>query len=200
MELIETRLVKVAGLEFGGSVNRSASGGISHSPLPLPAGVGGTLDTRNSDTNGVCGLASGHGYVNGDKLDVYWVGTGNIRYNMAATVSGDNVTVDAGAGKVLPIATTVVVVSKRLEVDVDFDGDKIESIAIASNSRSHIWFITGADASIFPQEIVANELWSWVANQGVANPLAGAIIGKVQYSCGEVLAGEGHIGGLLRST
>jgi len=89
----------------------------------------GTLDTRTDDDTGVAGLSSGHGISTSDVVDVYW--SGGRRYGMDATVSGDNVTIDGGAGDNLPTATTAVTVVIQTEINpLNLDGDNAEVVAI----------------------------------------------------------------------
>jgi hypothetical protein len=116
-------------------------------------------------------------------------------------VAGNDVTIDLGAGDVLPAATTAIVVTPRIELDTDFDADELEAIAASCNRRAHIEFLTEGDASIEAVELTANEAWQWFSNQGTTNPLAGNIVGKVQMSCGDgTNAGTFKLGVLYDST
>jgi hypothetical protein len=67
----------------------------------------GTLDVRTDDDTGTVGLAAGHGVSVGLGVDVSWVG-GSRTDMLVIAVAGNDVTVDGGAGNVLPAAATAV--------------------------------------------------------------------------------------------
>lgn len=196
----ETVTVLAAGVSISAEVNRSASGAIADSPLAPVAGIAGTLDTRTSDSNGVCDLP-GHSFSVDDIVDVYWGASGTLRHKMTVTVvASDDVTIDAGVGTVLPATTTAMIVSARLEVDEDFDGDILEAIAARSDKRGHLLFATAAETTIVANELTANEVWRWVNGQGIANPFAGNVVAKFYISSGETAAALAHVIGIKRST
>lgn len=189
--------IMVAGINVHSNVIRTDDGQISHE-LSLPAGKIGTLSTRTDDDTGVATLETGHGLTVSNTVDVYW--TGGVRYGMDVTaVDGDNVTIDLGAGDVLPAQSTALIVTLRIEIDTDFDGDLVKMIAAHSNKRAHVEFLEEGDASILARELVANAAWTWISDQGVANPLTGNPVGKLQVSCGEAAVGELKVGVLYNS-
>lgn len=100
--------------------------------IALPANVAaqsGTLDSRTDDDTGVAGLAAGHGIETGDVVDVYW--SGGVRYGMDATVSGNDVTLDGGAGDVLPAVSTAVTVVEQVEINpLNLDGDAAKIVGV----------------------------------------------------------------------
>jgi len=196
----ETVTVAASGISISAQVNRSASGAIADSPLAPLAGVAGTLDTRTSDSNCVCDLP-GHSFIVNDIVDVYWGTTGTLRHKMTVTVVvADDVTLDAGVGTVLPATTTPMIVSPRLEVDEDFDGDILEAIAATSDKRGHILFATAAEATIVEVELTANEMWRWVNGQGITNPFAGQVVAKFYISSGAAAVAAASVIGIKRST
>jgi len=175
--------LQVAGLTITSSVERSAEGVIGQE-VSLPAGKAGTLTTRTDDDTGVATLSEGHGIADSDYVDVYWAG--GVRYGMDVTsVDGTAVSIDLGSGDNLPTQDSAIVVTARVEIDVDFDGDLVELIGVGSNKRAHVEFQESDGTEIMAQEIPAGEGWSWAADQGVANPLTGNPVGKVQASCGD---------------
>ncbi len=186
--------INVAGLAIASSITRTADTGIVVDPT-LPAGKTGTLSTRTSDSAGVATLASGHGVTTADVVDVYW--TGGVRYGCdVSVVATDDVTFGtiSGGGDVLPAQDTALIVTPRVEFDVNFDGDLVEMVAAGCDKRAHIEFTEDDDTSIHPVELVANAAWSWATDTGVTNDLAGNPVGKIQASCGEASAGELKIG------
>ena len=183
---IETT-VKLAGVSATMRATRTATGSITHDPV-LPAGKAGTLTTRTDDDTGVATLGAGHGVTTDDTVDVYW--DGGLRYGMSVTVvDGVLVTIDLGAGDNLPTQDTALVVTPRVEIDTDFDGDLLKMIAASTDKRAHVEFLTEADVSIHAVELVDSEGWCWIKDQGVSNPLTGDPVGKAQASCGVATAG-----------
>ncbi len=193
-----TSTVAVAGLTMTSAASRTADGVIGQE-IALPAGKAGTLSTRTDDDTGVVTLASGHGVTTQDTVDVFW--SGGAAYGFAVTnVATDDVTIDLGSGDVLPAQDTVVVVTPRVEIEIDLDGDAIALIAAHCTKRRHIEFTTDADSSLLAVELTALEVWQWINDQGVTNPLASGAVGKIQATCGEASAATLKVGALYDST
>ncbi len=182
-----TQVASVAGLSIQSALARTASSQISHeSTPPLPAAKAGSLSTRTDDNTGVVTLAAGHGLEMGDVVDVYWAGAGNYRYGMDVTaVNGNDVTVDGGAGANLPAQDTAVTVGEQVTIDTDFDGDLVKLIVANCSLRAHIAFRDATPTVLKEVELQANEAWSWVAGQGIANPLAGSPVNDIKASNGD---------------
>ncbi len=106
----------------------------------------GTLTTRTDVDTGVATLSSGHGIITADVVDVYFAA--GVRYGMDATVSGDAVTVDGGAGDDLPAQDDPVTVVLQADVEVNFDGDDAQVVGIFYRNPSD----TGAKASLDLQD------------------------------------------------
>jgi hypothetical protein len=96
--------------------------------IALPAGKAGTLTTRTDNDTGVATLGAGHGIITSDVVDVYW--SGGVRYGMDATVSGNAVTVDGGAGDNLPTQDDPVVVTKQVTFSCSIDGDAVQIFGV----------------------------------------------------------------------
>jgi len=107
----------------------------------LVAAQTGTLTTRTDDNTGVVTLSTGHGIVNG-KVDVYWA-TG-VRYGMDATVATNAVSIDGGAGDVLPTQDDPCTVVIPTAIEVNFDGDDAQIVGIMYRNPSD----TGAKAHL----------------------------------------------------
>ncbi len=182
-----TATVQIGGMSISLNAERTEEGVVLHSP-PLTAGQVGTLSTRTSNTAGIATLASGHGITTGDVVDVYW--SGGVAYG--GTVSADDATTITFAGlsgDVLPTQDDAIVVGKVTTIDTDFDGDAVEMAALGLDKRGHVHFTKNDGTSIMAQELTAYEGWSWVKDQGISNPLAGNLVGKILASCGEASAG-----------
>ena len=178
--------ISIAGITIQSSQSRTASGQISHE-VSLPVGSAGTLSTRTDDDTGVATLSAGHGLVFGDVVDVYW--DGGVRYGMDVTaVDGNDVTIDLGAGDVLPAQDTALVVTKVVVIDTDFDGDLMEMIAAASTKRGHIAFRDSTPTVLKAVELTANEAWAWATGTEITNPLAGNPVNDIRASNGDASA------------
>lgn len=106
----------------------------------------GTLTTRTDDDTGVATLSTGHGIETSDVVDVYFAA--GVRYGMAATVAGNAVTVDGGAGDVLPTQDDAVTVVVQTAVEINFDGDDAQIIGVFYRNPED----TGAKASLDLQD------------------------------------------------
>lgn len=142
----ETRSFTFPGYSFNDQSAAVSFDSISGYEVPLAAVSAnnvGTLDTRTDDDTGIVGLASGHTISDSDTVDVYW--SGGLRYGMTATVCGNDVTVDGGAGDALPVATTSCTVVTQTEINpLNLDGDNAEIVGVFYRNASD----TGAKAHI----------------------------------------------------
>ncbi len=173
-------VVSASGISIQTSMTRTASEGIEPVDTDLPTGKAGTLSARTDNDTGVATLATGHGLQTGDKVDVFW--DGGIRYGMSATVNGNDVTIDQGAGDDLPAQDTAVVVTKPISLDVTFDGDNLVLIAASTSQRSHLTFVDAGGLTLAAVEIGTQEAWVWISGVGVANPLAGNPVAVIKAS------------------
>ena len=124
----------------------------------LVAAQTGTLSTRTDDNTGVATLSTGHGILTNDVVDVYW--DGGVRFGMLATVSGNAVSLEGGAGDNLPAQDAAVTVVKQTPVEVNFDGDTLKVIGIFyrntsdTGAKAHLDLQDAGDASIEEVDIV----------------------------------------------
>lgn len=193
-----TSTANVGGVSASAQITRTANLQTTYDGSDLPAGKAGTLTTRTDDDTGVATLGAGHGITDTDTVDVFW--SGGSRYGVDVTsVDGNAVSINVGSGDNLPAATTALVVTKQVTIDVDFDGDKVEMIVVSNSKRVHLDFQEGDGTSIKARDIPAGEGWSWVASQGITNPLTGNPVGKIQATSGEATAATLKIGVLYSS-
>lgn len=183
--------LSIGGVSMSRRVSKTADTqkvyGDAAAPISLAAAKAGTLDTRTDDDTGVVGLATGHGFETGDVVDVYW--DGGLRYAMDATVSGDDVTVDGGAGDALPVQTTEVYVSERKQVNVALDGDAVVMVGWLATQRAHVDFQDAATATVRAMELQADEPDTYTEDDAGANPYTGNPITVAYASCGTATAG-----------
>ena len=176
-------VAQVGDVSIDATVSRDYEGSITEQGS-LPAGKAGSLSTRTDDNTGVATLGAGHGFQTGDKVDVFWAA--GSRYGMSATVSGNDVTIDLGGGDNLPDQGTNLVVTKRVAIAMAFSGDLLKLIvACCKTKRIRLTFEDAGGSSLLSRDLPLGEPWSWVSDQGVANPLAGGSVASVQAANGE---------------
>lgn len=155
----------IGGKNFTGSVSRTGSSEeTGENATPMAAGSAGTLSTRTDDDTGEVTLTAGHGQTSGT-FNVFWAA--GYRRNMTGTVTVNALALDGGAGDVLPIATTAVVVDKIETIDFDTAAAGIVLAMVSQNRRASVEFFTAADASIFAHDLGRTgngEGWSWASD------------------------------------
>ena len=147
---------------FSGTGNSSYVGGVTvqQTLAALAAARVGTLTTRTDNDTGVATLSTGHGIVTNDVVDVYWAG--GVRYGMDATVATNAVTIDGGSGDNLPAQGTAVTVTKQVDVEINFDGDDAQVVAVFydnpddTGAKAHLDLQDSGDASIEEIDLVHN--------------------------------------------
>lgn len=121
----------------------------------------GELTTRTDDDTGVVtAVGTGHTIENADVVDVYWAG--GVRYGMDVTdVTGAAITVDGGAGDVLPAqTTTITAVVEQIDWEMDWDGDDVQIIGVFyrnpsdTGAKAHVDFQDSGPASINELDLV----------------------------------------------
>ena len=176
--------LQAGGISMQASVNRAGDHPNSYE-VPLPAGKAGTLTTRTDDNTGEATLATGHGIVDADVVDVYW--SGGMRYGMTVgTVAGDVVPLDGGAGDNFPVVTTALVVTKQVTVNTQIDGDNVQIIGIAvEGGAGHVDMQDSGAATIAEIDLAANVPQVWdIAGGNVTNPFTGNPITVTKASNG----------------
>jgi hypothetical protein len=181
----------VGGLSIQSNVTRLAEGQIGQS-VALPVAVAGTLSTRGGDTAGTLTLGAGHGIVDADVINIFWVDVDGV-YHCAygatvGTVAGNDVPFTGASGDVLPTEDDAVTASVVVEIDTDFDGDLAEIIAAGSTKLAHIAFRSVTPTVLKAVLLLAAEGWSWISGQGITNPLTGDPVNDVLASNGDTTA------------
>ena len=182
-----TLYASIAGIQASGIITRSANGGIAQNP-ELPAGKAGT-QTAWTDANTFSITAPGHTLVGGDKVMVFWSESGAPKMHHNATVgvvAGDVVPLDLGSGDNMPYSPGLaVVITKEVSIDVDFDGDLLQLIAVTALNRVGVRFVDSGSATLKAVDNPAGELWKWAKNAGEANPLTGNPVDSIKAANGQ---------------
>jgi hypothetical protein len=186
---------QIAGRTIVQSVIRDdGQGGVSL--FAVPAGLAGTLTTRTDGNTGIITLAEGHGITTSDLVSVFW--PGGSRYNMTVTsTTTTTISVDVGEGANFPTVSSAVVVSKQLEYPISIIGDNITVLALVSQYRCHLEFLDGSDTSLLRYDLNATEGRSWIADQGITNPLAGDTVAAIRVAGGELVEDQLTLGLLV---
>lgn len=151
--------------------------------VSMPAGNAGSLTTRTDDNTGTITLGAGHTIQTGDIVDIYWA-TG-VQYKVTVgTVSGTSVPFDVGIGGVLPAQGTAVVMTERIQINADIDGDLLSCIGFMAGATGHVDFQDVGSAEIAQRSLVANVPQVWDITGGSLNPFTGNIITKLFVSNG----------------
>lgn len=183
----------LGGINVNGAYTRTAPGQLSEQVTPdiLVAGLAGTLTTRTDNDTGVVTLGDGHGIQQNDKVSLCWPAGSRINMNVT-NVAGNLVTVDAGSGDNLPVATTTIVLAKVIRINCSFAGNDLEIVAAVCGNDLAVGFYSVADALLYQLKLKGGnpqgEPWFWVKNAGIANPLAGAAVAYILVGNGEAEA------------
>jgi len=164
-----------------GEVSTEAAG-LNFQELTVAHGTGGFLTTRTDDNTGVATLASGHGLLTGDIVDVYW--EFGCRYGMDATVNGDAVTIDGGDGDSLPGQSTTVALCKRTVLAVPVTGDDLVQVALLCDQRCQVVFRDSEQSVLWDITLVADAPWTWIDGLYVDNPMSSYDVADICISNG----------------
>ena len=178
-------------VSFNAGLTREKEGGIDQ-VVDLAAANEGDLTTRTNDTSGVVTADSAeHGITDSNTVNVFW--DGGMRYGVTvSSVVTTAITITGGTGDVLPAQGTSVTIAKQVEIDVDWDGDKTDFLAICCARRAHVDLQQSGGSSIKAWEVGPTAPVTWASDTGVTNPVASNTVGKAMASCGES-AGTGRM-------
>jgi hypothetical protein len=158
--------------------------------ITLPAGEAGTVLSGGTTTSGVLTI-TGHSLSNTDVIDIYWVG--GARFGVTIDTSDSNtVTFDdtpPATGDSLPVDTTAIVATLRINVNVAIDGDNVQMFGIGCGQRCQCQFYDSGDAVIKQYDLqVANAVETYYQSSAEANPLTGNPITYAMASNGTITA------------
>jgi hypothetical protein len=87
----------------------TTDGNVTKDPTLAVAKVG-ELTTRTDNDTGTVTMVAGHGFITGNRVDLYW--SGGHRYGMTVTVTVNSVVFDGGTGDNLPVVNTDITAMK----------------------------------------------------------------------------------------
>lgn len=193
--------ISVGGLEFSSKASKTANGQVGQIVALIAAAPG------LKSALGVNTMTTGHGIIGGDVVDVQWTdpadGTHKARRAVTVDIANANdITFDetpAAVGDAYPANATAVTVHKRINVDTDFDGDLVEMIAVKSTGRCVVDFRDVSGVVLLSQKLAADQAFTWINGQGVANPLTGNPVDHIKVSSGLAAATTFSLGLIYRS-
>ncbi len=195
--------ITVDGTTYTRSVNVAYDGPVRKEVTDIAVAKIGQLTTRTDNNTGTLTMASGHGIITGDRLDIYWTENdikGHRRGVVVGTVASLSVPIDLGAGDNLPTNLTAVTAQVPTEEELLVTGDNVQFIACKSSRRGIIVF---ADVSDVELAAVYTELegttgggYQWYTGNGLTNPLAGDACTKVFFSNGDSAVTNSLIAGV----
>jgi hypothetical protein len=155
-------------------------------PSSIAAAKVGTLSTRTDNNTGILTMTTGHGFTDGQRLDVYWSG-GCRRGMVIGTVSTNSVPIDLGAGDNLPIATTAVTAIVPNMETCSFAGANVTFAMFSTRSpyRAQVVFAQSDDTEVAYGILSAGangDVWSWTSSDGTTTPFASQTVARVYFS------------------
>ena len=166
----DTRNISALGFSVQIDNGSSGDGFAGASPSILPAKTG-TLTTRTDNDTGVVTAETGHGIISTDLVDVYWDDGKRVR--MVATVSGDAVSLDGGAGDNLPAQDTEVTMMVPQSEVVGIVGNNMVALLARADTRATIHLKNGGTVHHTIDIASATDGYGWNSTDGVTNPIAG---------------------------
>lgn len=185
-----TKSYRLGGETYSESTSLDATAAIT-AKKSLAAAKVGVLTVRTDNDTGSLTMDAGHGFITGDRLDVYWNinGVKGCRRGMVAgIVAGLVVPIDLGAGDVLPAAAAAITAMVPAQVDIGISGDDILAVCYAAAAHGCIVVASAADAELDAKVFNIAGSDSWYTGLADVNPLAGDTVAKVFLSHGDSTA------------
>lgn len=130
--------------------------------ITLAVAKTGNITTRTDDNTGTLTMDPGHGFTDGQVIDIYW--DGGVQYNaVIGTVSVNSVPFDSGVGDNLPADESEITAQVVTSVAVPIDGDEAELVAIkaeytspTSTAKAHATFSESDNTVVRAVKLDAN--------------------------------------------
>lgn len=164
------------------TVNYEAS-----APATLAPAKTGTLTTRTNNSDGTLTMTAGHGFLTGQRLDLYWTG-GSRRGVVIGTVSVNSVPISGGSGDNLPNSATAITGMVPTSFPFSFTGDDLLVLAFYSGAIGMMTIVDDADSEILNWYNEGETVREWDTYNGEDNPVAGDVPFSVYLSHGNSTA------------
>lgn len=172
------RTAQALGKQFNYAKTITADNALVSDPASIAAAKTGTLTTRTSDTAGTLTMDSGHGFTDGQVIDIYWA-DGQCTEATIGTVATNSVPFTGATGDVLPLAdTAITAMVQRSEPFSAVDGD-IQALCVAASGGvacSVTFYASGGSAvgavRVRPAVSGASLDYVWDVNNGANVPVS----------------------------
>lgn len=174
-------IASIGGVSIQGTMTETGDGQVAWDPT-LAVGKASTAWTKTDANTGAATLAEGHGITSG-QVTVFWAA--GVRYGVAATVDGNSVACEGGAGDDFPANSTVVTITPEVSQLVGFDGDAMLMLGIVCEVRALVQFCSGAGAVLYAVELAAGVPVTWDSSSGVTTPITGDAVESIRAASGD---------------
>lgn len=154
------------------------SDGYAGTEPELAAAKTGTLSTKTSDTAGTLTMTAGHGFTDGDVIDIYW-STGQCSKATIGTVATNSVPFTGATGDVLPAQGTEITAMVQHEESVAFlDANLVALFVGAVTAACCVTFYDDLDAVVGAVRVpaapdgVSPQHYMWDDDSGVTIPVS----------------------------
>lgn len=154
------------------------SDGYAGTEPELAAAKTGTLTTRTSDTAGTLTMTTGHGFTDGQVIDIYWA-DGRCSKATIGTVATNSVPFTGATGDVLPIATTAITAMVQHTEAVAFlDASLVALFVGAVTAACCVTFYASGGSAVGAVRVpaasdgVSPEHYMWDEDGGVTIPVS----------------------------
>ena len=181
LETVVRKSIDVAGRRYSSSVISDATGSRNRKEAIGAASIAVVVSSSSV-------TSTAHPFSDGDIVDIYW--SGGVRYdNTVASSTTDGFDITGGSGDSMPAALTDLTICEQVELNMDFDGDKVQYIVISCLAKCVVQFVTVGD--VFSYVVNAGELYLFLIEEensiSGTNPLAGESIESVLVSQGDAV-------------
>ncbi len=175
------KTINLGGITFNQTATPTGDGMVAHSVV-VPVATAGSLSARTDDNMGVVDVSdSGHSFIQTDRVDLYWTG-GSRRGVSVSSVSGSLISIDGGAGDVLPAESSDVQITKPKLLDAAITGDNVKAIFFHTSLLGQITLVDSVDAELMSKKVGVNAVYDWEENNGEVNPIAGDTVAGIYLS------------------
>jgi hypothetical protein len=154
------------------------SDGYAGTEPELAAAKVGTLATRSSDTAGTLNMNTGHGFTDGQVIDIYW-SNGQCSKATIGTVATNSVPFTGATGDVLPLQGTAITAMVQHEESVAFLDANLKAVFVgAVTAACCVTFYDDADAVVGAVRVtaapdgVSPQHFMWDDGNGVTIPVS----------------------------
>lgn len=169
-------MTEVATVEGDGMVQKDVKANLA---------VAGEITTRTDDNTVNVTFEAGHGFVDGDRVDIFWEvgGVPGCRYGIAIDMTGDVGLLDGGAGDNFPVLNTEVTVCKCRAEAFNVIGNNMQLLGLYMSGRGNIIVADAVPNAHHPQIFpLPGQVYEWYTGNGVTNPLAGDTVTQIFVS------------------